>query len=400
MIRRMLLALIGLLLLAFPAFAQDTTANNITFNGFSFAFPSSLAENVNVSVFTNITDTMPPNSDHTQFLLYNGYPAPESPLDAVGAVFVYPVAALNADNRTQYDQLQALLNNRTDLAQFSVAEDNVNANALPYLPQVAAGQVIRARPQYVESAAVSGISYVTVWRQDVSPLMGNELLYTFQGISADGAYYVAAVFSLDTDLLPNEMSSDVDLDAFVENLNSYLAETTTTLNNAEASEFTPSLDTLDVVARSFSLSAAPTPTVPAETATPAPEATEAANAGALGSVPSWTLVSYGDPTAPTPVLPDAPITLQFSGRGVGGNAGCNTYAGNFEFSNDTLTIGELITTLIACSEPILAQEDAYLDALQTATGYSISGDQLTISYPDGALLFTAGGEEAAEQSST
>ncbi len=188
--KRLLFVVCLALLVAVPVFAQDSATNNITFNGFSFSFPSSLATSVNVSQFSNIADTFPPNSDHAQFLFYNGYPAPESPLDAVGAIFVYPAATLNADNRAQYDQLQTLLNNRPDLAPFSVTEDNVNANALPYLPQAAAGQVLRARPQYVESASVSGISYVTVWRQDVSPLMGNELLYTFQGISNDGANYI------------------------------------------------------------------------------------------------------------------------------------------------------------------------------------------------------------------
>jgi heat shock protein HslJ len=120
------------------------------------------------------------------------------------------------------------------------------------------------------------------------------------------------------------------------------------------------------------------------------EPTTSANAGPLGEVAVWNLISYGDPEAPTPALPETTVTLQFSGQGVGGNTGCNTYRGNFEFSDDTLTIGQLITTLIACEEAVMMQETLYLEALQAATNYSISGDQLTITYPDGVLLFQAG----------
>jgi heat shock protein HslJ len=392
MIKRMLFLVCLLLVAVVPAFAQDDATNTITFNGFSFSFPSSLATNVNVSQFTNITDTFPPNSDNTQFLFYNSYPAPESPLDAVGAIFVYPVETLNADNRPQYDQLQTLLNNRTDLTSFTVIEENADAQQLPYLPQIAAGQVLRARPQYIESASVSGISYLTVWRQDVSPLMGNEFLYTFQGISSDGANYISAVFRLDTALIPSEMPADFDIDAFSANFIPYLNETVATLTNAAPTDFNPSLDVLDNLVRSFVLDTtfAGEGTTPDAVVTSEPEATEQVSAGALGSIAVWNLVSYGDPTAPTPVLTEAPITLQFTGQGVGGNTGCNTYGGNFEFSNDTLTIGQLVTTLVACEEPIMAQERAYLDALQTATNYSITGDQLTITYPGGALLFTPG----------
>jgi heat shock protein HslJ len=384
--KRFLFVLCLLLAAVVPAFAQDSATNTMTFNGFSFAFPDSLATNVNVTQFSNVTDTFPPNSDHTQFLFYNGYPAQESPLDAVGAIFVYPVATLNAENRAQYDQLQTLLNNRTDLNSFTVIEES--AAELPYLPQAAASQVLRARPQYIDSASISGISYLTVWRQDVSPLMGNEFLYTFQGISSDGANYVSAVFRLNTTLMPSEMPPDFDMDAFSANFTSYLNETVATLTDAAQTDFSPSLAVLDSLVLSFVMDTTSEGTTPDAVVTSEP--TTSASAGPLGEVAVWNLISYGDPEAPTPALPETTVTLQFSGQGVGGNTGCNTYRGNFEFSDDTLTIGQLITTLIACEEAVMMQETLYLEALQAATNYSISGDQLTITYPDGVLLFQAG----------
>ncbi len=44
---------------------------------------------------------------------------------------------------------------------------------------------------------------------------------------------------------------------------------------------------------------------------------------------------------------------------------------------------------MACDQPIQDQENAFLAALTTATGYQISGSQLQISYDGGVLNFTA-----------
>ena len=61
------------------------------------------------------------------------------------------------------------------------------------------------------------------------------------------------------------------------------------------------------------------------------------------------------------------MTLVFDAAGAGGSAGCNTYGGPFQYENNTLTFGALVTTLIACEPDIMTQETAYLDALRTAT---------------------------------
>jgi heat shock protein HslJ/LysM repeat protein len=115
----------------------------------------------------------------------------------------------------------------------------------------------------------------------------------------------------------------------------------------------------------------------------------------------WTLVSYGDPSAPQAVLEGSEITAEFdSAEGtVSGSAGCNSYFGSYEVDGETITFGLLGSTLMACLEPegIMDQEQAYLAALASVATYHIQGDKLEIRDADGALVlqFTAKPTEVA-----
>jgi hypothetical protein len=331
----MILLGLCLVLTALPALAQNVL-NLITFNNFSFSFDSSLAANVNVTQFPgdppDLEQPGGPEVAHTQFVLYTDPPAPESIFDAPIAIRVYRAADFGPYEFPfqQLQQLQTLLAERPDLEPFmTVAADDMSANKLPFMPVLPAAQVIRARAQYVETSALQGISYVTVYRQDASPFTSNEFLATFQGISADGTYYVSVVARLNTGLFPSEIPADFDPEAFAETMNDYLNESIATLNAAAPQDFTPALPALDGLVQSLAFTpvggAAPA-TVPAVTegATPVPS-----TMGGLAGV-TWTLVSYGSADAPVTVLPTAPITLTFSEQGIGGSAGCNQYFGSFQ----------------------------------------------------------------------
>ena len=380
-------------LMALPALAQDGT-NAVAFNDFSFTFDSSVATSVNITRFPGDAPDLQqpggPEVAHTQFILYNETPAPESIFDAAGGIRVYNTADFGPYEVPfeQLTQLQTLLAERPDLAQFMVAAED-SSDELPFMPVMPASQVIRARAQYVETPALQGISYVTIYRQDASPFLGSEFVYTFQGVSADGSRYVSAIFPLNTDLFPAELPADFDMDAFVEGINDYFAESIATLNAASPEDFTPSLTALDTLIQSFAFTAAGGA---APTAAPAPGVTETPTGdttfGGLGGV-TWTLVSYGSPDAPVAVLENAPITLTFSAEGIGGSAGCNSYFGAFQYDVGTITFTDIGSTLIACEQPIMDQETAYLEALRTATAYQITDGQLQITYDGGVLSFTA-----------
>jgi len=84
------------------------------------------------------------------------------------------------------------------------------------------------------------------------------------------------------------------------------------------------------------------------------------------------------------------ITLIFGeDKHASGTGGCNSYGARFVVEGSTITLDQLISTMIACEEGIMQQELAFFNALGTATDYEMTDDQLTITYGDGQQMVFA-----------
>lgn len=91
-------------------------------------------------------------------------------------------------------------------------------------------------------------------------------------------------------------------------------------------------------------------------------------------------------------LVDTSLTIAFEDGGVGGNSGCNSYGGTFEVEGSSIVLSGLVSTLMACVEPVNAQEAEFLRALSEAASYEIVGGRLTIKDASGSssLVFAPG----------
>jgi hypothetical protein len=247
-----LLSALVLILTAIPVFAQDDTLNSVSYNGFTFSFDTSLGNHVGITQYLNdLTDVMPPDAKQTHFVVSN------DPLvtDSIIGIRVYKVADLASLEHTQQQviRLQELLAERHDLSQFETSSENANTqdNTLPFLPVIAAGQTLRARVHYVGMPELSGISYITAYQQAAQPLVQADVLYTFQGISADSAYYVSVVFRVQPEAFPSETAADFNYEAFLGGIAAYFDETTAQFNTATPASFTPSLQLIDDLTQSI-----------------------------------------------------------------------------------------------------------------------------------------------------
>lgn len=101
----------------------------------------------------------------------------------------------------------------------------------------------------------------------------------------------------------------------------------------------------------------------------------------------WVLLQLGDPANPTPALPNGP-TLELGDGQLSGSAACNRYFGSYALVDGRLQItGPLGSTMMACEDARMAQEAAFLQALQALTNVALVDGKLVIDYPGGQLVF-------------
>ena len=111
-------------------------------------------------------------------------------------------------------------------------------------------------------------------------------------------------------------------------------------------------------------------------------------AGGLDAT-SWQLESYADPTGDlVDVLPRSGVTLNFQATQVSGMAGCNNYSGSYQTTGGRIEFGPLAATEKACLQPagIMAQENAYLAALDAAAEYDLKVNTLEMTDRQGQLI--------------
>ncbi len=97
----------------------------------------------------------------------------------------------------------------------------------------------------------------------------------------------------------------------------------------------------------------------------------------------WVLVELNG-AAP---LPGSHVTLAFEAEQLSGYAGCNWYGSPYHDGGETPAVGFSLTKR-ACLEPegVMAQEQAYLTALQSAVGRRVTSDRLEYYDASGATL--------------
>ena len=97
---------------------------------------------------------------------------------------------------------------------------------------------------------------------------------------------------------------------------------------------------------------------------------------------AWEVTNFGEQTP----LADHPITFEFDTEGnIAGDASCNRFGGSCKIEGDKIEVGPLRSTRRACEPDIMQQEHKFLALLAAATAWSIDGDVLILTAPDGEI---------------
>ncbi len=142
----------------------------------------------------------------------------------------------------------------SDLKSLLLSKPASYTGTLPLLPPISASQVFHAKDQYLDFHNGSGIGYITAYKQDVSPLTASQIFYTFQGLTNDGQYYVAAFYPISTTLLPaQDNMTGEEYQQFFQEYDSYLVTVTEQLNELLPAGYVPDLRLIEDLMRSIEI---------------------------------------------------------------------------------------------------------------------------------------------------
>ncbi|WP_022703208.1 META domain-containing protein [Pseudorhodobacter ferrugineus] len=82
----------------------------------------------------------------------------------------------------------------------------------------------------------------------------------------------------------------------------------------------------------------------------------------------------------------ASVTLDFAGKTVSGNAGCNRYSGNFVQKGQALTFAPTALTRMACAPMLMDVESGFTKALAAVNRYDMAADTLRLFVGDTLIM--------------
>jgi heat shock protein HslJ len=86
-----------------------------------------------------------------------------------------------------------------------------------------------------------------------------------------------------------------------------------------------------------------------------------------------------------PALADSEVTISFQGNQISGSGGCNNYSSSFSLSEDNpwlMTVEPIVSTKVACPDPILNLENAYFMILESVSLWGYDHGKLALAYVD------------------
>lgn len=249
----------------------------VEFEGIRFSYDATLAsEIIPEFIPTRFGDQFAPwdqTPNHVAFTFRDPYTEGRdlywqgfSP-DPVPKIFIYrtvdfPEEVLGWDGKAQILALQNMLQERKP----------DSGGTIPVLPLTNAGQTFHAKLAYMDFDGGSGVRFVTQYTQEPRAINNQELIYTFQGMTSDGAYYISGILPVSAEHLPAKFEiKEEEIPNFQVRWGKYLEETTQKINHFPDGAFDPNLETLDAIFLSLSFPFVdPTPTPQYLAGTPEP----------------------------------------------------------------------------------------------------------------------------------
>lgn len=232
---------------------------HVTFGNVSFVIPTGLASGAAsetvAAVDAQSGGPWEAAPAFTRFTL-QGYPLQNKFFEP--QIMVYPAqayASVNAGASLSLQRLQSILGNPSA---------PLGNDVLPRLPYANAEQIIGAQPGVLAFGGGRGVRVLAEYSQGFVSIDNHDLFYHFEGLTADGKYYIVAVLPANASFLADTGDPSAPVPPggipFPSQIgdgtavNSYLQAVTDKLNGTASDAFQPTLTMLDSLIQSLQVS--------------------------------------------------------------------------------------------------------------------------------------------------
>lgn len=184
--------------------------------------------------------------DHTELTIEN-YPLTGTQFPP--QIWIYPVDRFS-------ELLPDHIPSRVSSLQNLIANGNGDSAVRPFLPVIPLNQSFHIFETGLSFNGGQGVRFITAYSEAPIPINNKTLFYTFQGLTADGRYWVAVALPLGNPILPannNILPEGYTDESLILGYDDYVSEVRAALEAQALDSFSPPIESLDNLIKSISI---------------------------------------------------------------------------------------------------------------------------------------------------
>ena len=249
----------GLPTVQLPTATSSLAGQEMNLGGVALNLPACLASGANGVIIAESN----PGPDSPNFLYtpeyreitLTGYPLSDKVFKPM--VQVYPVARF-------VELVPALTDQVAQMKQVLVDKPATFKTNIPVLPIMNAAQIFRSHVDYLNFQNGQGIGFLTEYAQYSASVNNHDLFYTYQGLTADGKYWVSILFPVNASYLQPSPDNpavpadgipapDMNSPTYVNDMEVYYAAILQKLEATPGDAFTPTLPCIAAFVQSLNI---------------------------------------------------------------------------------------------------------------------------------------------------
>jgi hypothetical protein len=164
-------------------------------------------------------------------------------------VWIFPV---NRYNELLPDTLPDLVSELERL----IISGSLSSGDLPFLPPIPQTQTFFSHETSISFDGGQGLRFITEYSDGPLPISNLNIIYTFQGLTDDGEYWVAVTLPISSPMLPasyDTLPGGYTQESLIQNYDTYLDEVKDGLEAQAPGSFWPSINSLDNLVESITI---------------------------------------------------------------------------------------------------------------------------------------------------